>query len=279
MIAAVIQMKSSTDRRRNWEIAAHYIEQAAAAEAKLVVLPEYFSFLRASGKDPVLSEPLNGPTFEFLSHLARRHGLWIVGGSFYQRSGLEHKHYNTSVLIDADGRMVDHYQKIHLSSARGGAARNPYSEKSHLLHGQRQWVHSTPLGNLGVAICYDLRFPESVRGLRLRGAHIVAAPCAFFTSPGERQWEAIIRTRAIDNQCYMLVAAQWGEYAPQRHALGFSMIVDPVGDVLGKCEPKEGVVMADINPEFVEQWRYNLDFIAQARMLPARLSIKKAENQ
>jgi predicted amidohydrolase len=140
-------------------------------------------------------------------------------------------------------------------------------------------VHPTPLGKLGVAICYDLRFPEAVRGLRLQGAHIVAAPCAFFTFPGERQWEAIIRTRAIDNQCYMLVAAQWGEYAPNRRALGFSMIVDPIGDVLAKCEPGEGVATADINPEFADQWRYNFDYIAQARMLPARLFIKKAENQ
>lgn len=272
MIAAVIQTTASTNRQKSWELAARLVEEAAAKGARLVVLPEYFGFLRAGGHEPMIIEPLEGETFRFLSTLAARLKVWIVGGSFYQE-GPEGKPYNTSILMDDQGRMVDFYQKIHLVSGAAGA-RHPFSEEKYLSHGQRQWVHKSPLGLLGVAICYDLRFPEALRGLRLKGAQAIAAPSAFFVSPGERQWEAIIRTRAIENQCYMLVGAQWGEYAPGRRALGFSMIVDPLGDVLAKCPPEVGIALADIDPAWVDKCRAEIDYLGQARMLPREIKVK-----
>ncbi len=271
MIAAVIQTQGSPDRERNWQASAELIEEAAARQAKLVVLPEYFGFLRASGHDPMLAEPLKGPTFKFLSGLAARLKIWIVGGSFYQK-GRNHKIYNTCLLLDEHGNMVDYYHKIHLVTSSGGR-HHPFSEETYLSHGHRQRVCASPVGRLGMAICYDLRFPEATRGLRLRGAQVVAAPSAFFVSPGERQWEAIIRTRAIENQCYMLVGAQWGEYAPRRSALGFSMIVDPLGDVLAKCEPGVGIALANIDPAWVDKCRADIDYLGQARMLPKKIRI------
>lgn len=275
MLVAVAQFTSSPHQENNWRIAASLIEDAARQGAKLIVLPEFFGFMRISGQDPIISEPLQGPTFDFLSGLARKFAIWIVGGTYYRHDTAlpAGKYYNTSLLIDDQGNLVNHYDKIHLVTSTGGS-RGVFSEAKYLAYGTRQWVQDTPFGQLGVAVCYDLRFPESVRGLAMLGAQVVAAPSAFFVRPGERQWEAIIRTRAIENQCYMLVGAQWGEYAPNRHALGFSMIVDPMGDVLAKCEPGQGIALANINPAWVAECRNGIDYLQQARMLPEKIAIK-----
>lgn len=276
MLAAVIQFTSSPDQEKNWQYAARLLREAASKGAKLAVLPEFFGFMRISGKDPIVNEPLHGPTFTFLSALARELDMWLVGGTYYRKhSSLPvGKYFNTCLLVDNQGNMVNYYDKIHLVVSTGGS-RGVFSEEKYLAHGTRQWVETTPFGRLGVAVCYDLRFPESVRGLRVLAAQVVAAPSAFFVRPGERQWEAIIRTRAIENQCYLLVGAQWGEYAANRHALGFSMIVDPMGDVLAKCEPGEGIALAEIDPAWVDECRQGIDYLQQARMLPEKIVIKQ----
>jgi predicted amidohydrolase len=201
MLAAVIQTLASADRELNLQRVAGQVEEAARQGARLAVLPEYFAFLRLRGKDPVPAEPLRGPTYEYLANLARSYDLWLVGGSFYQQ-GPEGKAYNTSLLIDNQGELVDSYQKIHLAAANHHqGVQNAFDESRDLHYGQRLWVHQSIVGALGVMICYDLRFPETTRALRGQGAEVIAAPCAFFIAGGRTHWDAIIRSRAIENQC------------------------------------------------------------------------------
>ena len=275
MKAAVIQTRASTNCGLNLERVGRQLEEAAAMKAKLVVLPEYFAFLRSRGNDPIPAEPLKGPTFQYLSQQARRLNIWLVGGSFYQKTDGP-KAYNTSLLIDNQGRLVDYYQKIHLATANPGA-QNAFDESRYLKFGRRQWVRSTVIGNLGLAICYDLRFPEVTRSLRLKGAQVVAAPSSFFIAAGKSQWHALIRARAIENQCYMLVAGQWGEYAPNRQAFGFSMIIGPNGETLAESGDEACVLCADISLKKVEESRGVMDYLAQSRMTPKTIPIRRAD--
>ncbi|MDR1396314.1 MAG: hypothetical protein LBJ14_01055 [Desulfarculales bacterium] len=274
MLAAVVQTLASADRESNLKRVAGQVEEAARLGARLAVLPEYFAFLRLRGQDPVPAEPLRGPTYEYLASLARDHDLWLVGGSFYQQ-GPEGKAYNTSLLIDNKGGLVDCYQKIHLASAnRHQGVQNAFDESRDLHYGRRLWVRPTVAGALGVIICYDLRFPEITRALRMQGAEIIAAPCAFFIAGGRTHWDAIIRSRAIENQCYMLAAGQWGEYAPGRRAFGCSMIVDPAGRVLAQAGDGPAVLCADIDIGRLEQNRKVMDYFSQARLLPGSYPVK-----
>lgn len=268
MIAAVMQMNSGPRRRANLAQAEELVRAARASGAELAVLPEHFGCLRPEGTPWAEPEPLKGPTVAWLGGLARELGLWIVGGSFAQASPQPGLVYNTCPVLDPSGRLVAHYQKIHLFDL-ALPGRRALRESATALPGRRLALVDTPLGRLGLSICYDLRFPELYRRLRLKGATVLAAPSAFTKSTGQAHWEILVRARAIENQCFMLAGAQWGAHGQGRESFGRAMIVDPWGDILAECPEGPGLACAEVDPRALTRVRRLLDSTAHARLLPA----------
>lgn len=272
MIAAVIQMNSGPSRPDNLAQAGELLRAARAAGAGLAVLPEHFGCLRPEGTPWEAPEPLQGPTVAWLAGLARELGLWVLGGSFAQAppraDGAAGRVFNTSPLIDPQGRLRAHYQKIHLFDLALPGQR-ALRESATAKPGRRLALGDTPLGRMGLSICYDLRFPELYRRLRLRGATVLAAPSAFTKVTGQAHWEVLVRARAVENQCFMLAAAQWGPHGGGRESFGRAMIVDPWGEILAECPPGPGLACAEVEPQAVARVRRLLDSTAHARLLPA----------
>lgn len=267
MIAAVLQMNSSPDRGANWDQAAGLLARAAAQGARLALLPEHFGCLVPEGQPHPHPEPLRGPTLAFLAEQARRHGLWLVGGSFGEKAP-GGRTLNASPLIDDQGRLVAVYRKIHLFDL-AMPGQPAWLESRLVAPGRRLTAAATPWGHLGLSICFDLRFPELYRRLRLMGADFIAAPSAFTQKTGQVHWELLVRTRAVENQCYLLAAAQWGEHGGGRASFGSAMIVDPWGQVVARCPDGVGLALAEVDLERVRQVRSTLDTIPLARLLPA----------
>jgi len=243
------------------------LAQAAGQGAGLAVLPEHFGLLLPEGQPPPAPETLSGSTAAFLAAQARRHGMWILGGSLAQQDA-RGRLFNTSLLVDSQGRRRAHYQKIHLFDL-GLPGQPALTESRYYSPGRRLVVAETPLGRLGLSICFDLRFPELYRRLRLKGAEVFAAPSAFTAATGRDHWELLVRTRALENQCYLLAAAQWGEHAPGRASHGQAMIVDPWGTVLAQCPPGIGLAFAEIRPQRISRVRGIMDTAKLARLVPA----------
>lgn len=267
MIAAVIQTQATQDRQANLKLAADLLAQARAAGARLAVLPEHFSYLADMSQMPVAAQTLRGAVMRFLSQQAAEHGMWIVGGSFAQRVRGIGRVFNTCPVLDDRGRLLAYYQKIHCFDldVPGQAV---WAESRYVRAGRRVVTVETPMGLMGLSICYDLRFPELYRRLRLKGATILAAPAAFTKGTGQDHWELLVRARAVENACYMLAAAQWGLHGGGRESWGQAMIAGPWGEVLAQCEPGVGVALAEVSPRRVAAARRRLDSTAQARLLP-----------
>jgi predicted amidohydrolase len=268
MIAAVIQMNSGPRRPANLAQAEELLRAARAAGAVLAVLPEHFGCLRPEGTPWEGTEPLAGPTVSWLAGLARELGLWIVGGSFAQASPQPGLAYNTCPVLDPAGRMLAHYQKIHLFDLALPGKR-ALRESATAWPGRRLALVDTPLGRLGLSICYDLRFPELYRRLRLKGATILAAPSAFTKVTGQAHWEVLLRARAIENQCFMLAAAQWGAHGQGRESFGRAMIVGPWGEILAECPSGPGLACAEVDVRALAKVRRLLDSTVHARLLPS----------
>lgn len=267
MICAVLQTQTNEDRQANLEIAANLLAQAKDAGAKLAVLPEHFSYLADMSQMPAAAQPLRGPVVQFLSEQAKKLDMWIVGGSFAQRARGSGRVYNTCPILDNQGRLQAYYQKIHrFDLDLKGQAK--WEESRYVRAGRRVVTVKTPVGLLGLSICYDLRFPELYRRLRLKGAMALAAPAAFTKSTGQDHWELLVRTRAVENACYVLAAAQWGPHGGGRESWGQSMIVGPWGEIVAQCEPGVGLALCDVTPERVAEARRRLDSTAHARLLP-----------
>lgn len=267
MKAAVLQMNSGRDRAANLEQAASLLAQAATQGARLAVLPEHFACLVPEGQPHPHPEPLRGPTLAFLADQARRLGLWIVGGSLAE-SAPGGRTRNTSPLLDDQGELVAVYRKIHLFDL-ALPGQPPWLESRLVVPGSRLALADTPLGRLGMSICFDLRFPELYRRLRLKGAEILAAPSAFTLATGRDHWELLLKARALDNQCHLLAGAQWGDHGQDRASFGSAMIVDPWGQVLARCPEGVGLAVAEISRPRRDEVRQRLDTAKLARLLPA----------
>ncbi|BEQ15231.1 apolipoprotein acyltransferase [Desulfoferula mesophila] len=267
MRVAVIQINSSQQRRENLEQASDLLAQAKDQGAKLAVLPEHFSYLAAMADMPRAAEPLRGPTMAFLAERAQKLGLWIIGGSFSRKSNDPTHSYNTCPVLNPQGELVAHYDKIHrFDLDLPGQAK--WEESRYVRAGRRLVTVDTPAGMVGLTICYDLRFPELYRRLRLKGAQVLSAPAAFTQATGQDHWELLVRTRALENACYLLAAAQVGDHGGGRRSWGQAMIVGPWGEVLAQCGPGPGVALAEVNPKGVAASRRKLDSTSHARLLP-----------
>jgi predicted amidohydrolase len=243
---AAVQLTSTPDKDRNVDAAASLIAGAAAAGAELVVLPELFNRWGSARELREGAEALDGPTITRMRGLAGEHAIWLVAGSIVERlDGGDGRHANTSCLIAPDGALVASYRKIHLFDVdvEGFA----YQESATVAPGEEIVVADAGPLRLGMAICYDLRFPEEFRIQALRGATVVTLPSAFTAVTGKDHWEPLLRARAIENQVFVIAPDQRGASTPKLNWHGRSMIVDPWGVVLAQAPDTECFITADLD--------------------------------
>ncbi|HOB62346.1 MAG TPA: carbon-nitrogen hydrolase family protein [Candidatus Competibacteraceae bacterium] len=257
-IMAAIQMVSGPSVADNLAVAAELLAQAADQGAQLAVLPENFALMdrQEEGKLAVSEAEGDGPIQAFLAEQADRHRLWLVGGTIPLRvAGDERRVYAACLLYDDHGRPVARYDKVHLFDVQVVGSAERYAESATIAPGHRYVVADTPLGRLGLAVCYDLRFPEQFRTMVGHGMEILALPAAFTATTGAAHWDVLLRARAIENQCYVIAAAQGGRHANGRETYGDSLIADPWGGVLQRLPQGPGVVLAEWNREHLENVR------------------------
>lgn len=248
---AAIQMASGPNVKANLDEAAKLIKIAVQQEAKLIVLPENFAIMGMSDMDKVAAAEKagGGPMQDFLSEQASRHGVWLVGGTIPVESEEHGKVYAASLLYNSSGEMVARYDKIHLFDVTIEANNESYTESKTITPGDEIVVVDTPFGKLGLAVCYDLRFPELFRAMADAGMEICALPSAFTHLTGNAHWESLLRARAIENLSFMIAAGQGGYHVNGRETHGDSMIVDPWGVILNRLPHGTGAVVSEIDME------------------------------
>jgi nitrilase len=269
MKAAAIQMTSTRDVAANLREAGRLVADAARQGAKLVVLPENFSFLGATDADRVAAIEAfgDGPAQRFLAETAESLGLWIVGGTIPIKDTGE-RASSRSLLVGPDGRVAAHYDKIHLFDVDiPGRAEERYSESKTTLAGTRVVAAKTPLARIGMTVCYDIRFPALFHRLSVLGTDIVVVPAAFTVPTGEVHWLPLLQARAIESLVYVVAAGQCGEHAGGRKTYGHSLILGPWGEVLAELPAGPGVVCADLDMIRLEELRQRFPTVTHRREL------------
>ena len=270
--AAVVQMVSGSDVQANLASAGRLIEQAAQAGARLVALPENFALLGRREQDKLaIAEPDGaGPIQDFLAEMARRHGIHLVGGTIPLRGADPQRVRAACLLHGPDGRRLARYDKIHLFDVEvgdltGGGER--YRESASIEPGDALVTVDTDLGCIGLAVCYDLRFPELFRALLARGAEILVLPSAFTETTGAAHWHLLCRARAVENLCYLLAPGQGGQHDNGRRTYGHSLIAGPWGEVLAECtDTGEGIACAQIDLAAMDRLRARFPALQHRRL-------------
>jgi len=248
-IVAAVQMTSGHIVADNLLAAGKLLREAKDLGAEVACLPENFSFigLRDADKLAVAEPDGDGPVQAFLRDTARNLNLWILGGTTVIKGDSPSRVANASLLIDADGRRVARYDKIHLFDVTIPGRNEQYLESTHVMPGSSVVVADTPVGKLGLSVCYDMRFPELYRDLVTRGAEWLVMPAAFTVPTGRAHWETLLRARAIENLCYVVAPAQSGTHTSGRETYGDTLIVDYWGQVLARLPKGNGVITADLD--------------------------------
>lgn len=252
-----IQMASGPNVQANLDEVDKFIKIAVQQEAELIVLPENFAIMGMTENDKVVvaEEYGQGLIQDFLSSQASKYGVWLVAGTIPLRSKEDNKVYASCLVYNNTGGVVARYDKIHLFDVTLEENDESYTESETTVPGDEVVVVDTPFGRLGLAICYDLRFPEVFRAMSDAGVDIIALPSSFTSLTGKAHWETLIRARAIENLSYMIAAAQGGYHVNGRETHGDSMIVDPWGAVLNRLPHGTGVVVADIDISKLQKTR------------------------
>ena len=265
MRVAVCQLNARDDREANLGSARDLLERAADAGADLAVLPEYTDYLgRAAGlPEP---EPVDGEYARFFAKAARELSMWVHAGSFHE-AGPDPAHtYNTSIVFDRSGALAGRYRKIHLYDVEI-PGRVSYHESATVAPGDEAATVTVEGVPVGLSICYDLRFPELYRRLAVNGgARVLVVPAAFMLHTGRDHWEVLLRARAIENQCYVLAAAQIGDHDPGRTCYGRSMVIDPWGTIVAQAPDEVGVTIADLDLTRLAKIRAELPSLANRRL-------------
>lgn len=266
-LIAAIQMRSGPDVEANLAAAGRLLREACEGGCRLAVLPENFALMARTHADRLrhAEEAHRGPIQQRLSRLCKELGLWLVAGTLPMRCGQPDKVRAACLVYDSRGEQVARYDKIHLFDVDLGDGER-YAESDGFEPGDAPVVVATPYGKLGLAVCYDLRFPELFRALLAEGAEIISLPAAFTVPTGEAHWDVLLRARAIENSCYVVAAAQGGRHDNGRATYGHSMIVDPWGTVLN-CKPEgTGVILARYEHERLDAVRRRLPSIKHRRL-------------
>lgn len=264
---AAIQMASGPNVGANLLEADRLISNAVASGARLVVLPENFAIMGLSEGDKVAIRERygSGVIQDFLVQTASKHRIWIVGGTIPLQTDSPHKVRSSCLLYSDEGKVAARYDKVHLFDVRLNDGEEVYSESQTIECGDHAVVVDTPIGRLGLAICYDLRFPEQFRAMLEQGMEVIALPSAFTAVTGRAHWEVLVRARAIENLCYVIAAGQGGYHVNGRETHGDSMIVDPWGAVLDRLPRGSGFVSADIDRERLANTRRNFPALTHRR--------------
>jgi predicted amidohydrolase len=277
MKIAAIQMVSTPSVERNCDAARALVAQAAREGARLAVLPEYFCFMGRSDRDKlaIAEAPGDGPIQRMLAETAREHGLWLVGGTLPLRSAAEAaaggnggdvaaRAMNANLVFSPDGEPVARYDKIHLFRYDNG--REQYDEGRTLRAGSTPAAFDADGLRIGLSVCYDLRFPELYRALMRPPCDLLCVPSAFTFPTGDAHWEVLLRARAIENQCYVVAAAQGGTHENGRRTFGHSLVIDPWGEVVAiRREDGEGIVTAELSSERIASVRLQLPALEHRR--------------
>lgn len=265
---AAVQMVSGPEVADNLQQAAGLIADAARAGAGIAVLPENFALMgmRDDDKLAVAEADDSGPIQAFLSEQARRHGLWLVGGTIPLRGDDSGRARAACMVYDGNGRRVARYDKIHLFDVAVGD-QEAYRESASVEPGEPTPVAvDTPAGRLGLSVCYDLRFPELFRLLAAQGMELLAVPSAFTATTGAAHWEVLVRARAIENQCVVIAPGQGGCHANGRETHGDTMIVGPWGEILARLDKGPGVAIAEFDRDRLQQLRRQFPVLAHRRL-------------
>ena len=266
-VAAVVQMTSGPEVAENLAAAAEHLAAAAAANAEIAVLPENFACVPQREIDRLgAAEPDGeGPIQSFLADQAAAHRLMIVGGTIPLQA--TPGRVSASCLVyDRDGRRRARYDKIHLFDVAVPGSREAYRESDAIAHGDTTVVVDSPAGQLGLAVCYDLRFPELFRRLLADDMEVVALPSAFTATTGEAHWDLLVRARAVENLCWVLAAAQQGRHPNGRETHGHSMIVDPWGRVVARLPTGTGIVTAAVDRDVLVSLRRSFPALSHRRL-------------
>ena len=262
--AAAVQLTATPDKARNLETADRLVRRAAADGARLVVLPEKWSVLGRGGDLRDGAEPLDGPAVTWARDAARELGIDLVAGSVAERVDGEAKLRNTSLHIGPDGEVKATYRKVHMFDVEVDGT--VYRESDHEAPGEEVVLSATADGvELGLTVCYDVRFPELYRILAVRGARIITIPAAFTVPTTRDHWEVLVRARAIEDQVFVIAANQVGEHAEGLRSGGRSMIVDPWGLILAQAADSETVITADLDLDAQAAMRTRLPSLANRR--------------
>jgi len=253
---AALQMVSTPDVARNLAEARRLIAEAAGEGAQLVLLPEYFCFMGHRDTDKLaLAEPYqDGPVQRFLADAARRHGIWVIGGTLPLKAPEPDRVLNTTLVFDPSGNEAARYDKIHLFNFEKGD--ESFDEARTIRAGDTVVAFDAPFGRVGLSVCYDLRFPELYR--RMGDCALIVVPSAFTYTTGRAHWETLLRARAVENQCYVLAAAQGGKHENGRRTWGHSMLIDPWGEIVAVRDEGASVVLGAIDPQRIADVRQSL---------------------
>ena len=270
MRVAAIQMNSGPDVAANLDLAGGLLAEAAAGGCSLAVLPENFALMPERGRDKaaVAEEEGSGPIQEFLSRTAAEHKLWIVAGSMPLVSPeiANERVYGACPVYDADGTQQALYRKIHLFDVDLVDKQESYRESNSMYPGEDVVAVDTPIGRVGLTICYDLRFPEMFRQLVDDGATVFTVPAAFTVTTGAAHWHTLQRARAIENLAYVIAPGQYGVHPDNRSTYGHSLICDPWGRVLAEEAEGNCVVAADIDPDLPAKLRSEFPALSNRRL-------------
>lgn len=261
---AAIQMISTPDVATNIATASRLIASAAERGATLVSLPEYWPIMGMNDTDKVAQAEREGagPIQDFMATAARRHGIWLAGGTIPLQSPEAGKVMNTTLIYDPTGQVVQRYDKIHLFGFNKGT--EAYDEARTIVPGADVVTFEAPFGKVGLAVCYDLRFPELFRAMGQ--CTLLLVPAAFTYTTGSAHWEVLLRARAIENQCYVLAAAQGGQHANGRRTYGHSVLIDPWGKVSAVLAEGEGLITGVIDQALIDSIRSSLPALQHRRL-------------
>jgi deaminated glutathione amidase len=261
---AAIQIVSTPQVDQNFAAARRLIAEAVQQGAQLVLLPEYWPIMGMQESDKVAyAEQLDaGPIQAFMAGIAREYRIWLVGGTLPMVASEANKVLNTMMVYNPDGEHVMRYDKIHLFSfTKGGES---YDEARTIVHGSQVATFEAPFGRVGLSVCYDLRFPELYRAMG--ECALIVMPAAFTYTTGRAHWEVLLRARAVENQCYVLAAAQGGHHPNGRRTWGHSMLVDPWGEVKTVLAEGEGIVVGNVDPMYIRQVRESLPALRHRKL-------------
>ncbi len=270
VVAAAVQLNSHADVAQNLTRADALVADAARRGAEIIVFPENFAFMGGEDDERLrVAENLDGPNSglirQFLETNTKRFGVWIIAGGLPEASSDAARVHNTCVVVAPDGSVTARYRKIHMFDVEVGDGQR-YRESASCAPGDKPVVADVAGARVGLSICYDLRFPELYRTLVEQGAEVLVVPAAFTLATGKDHWHVLLRARAIESQCYVIAAAQWGTHPKGRRTFGKSCIVDPWGEVIAQASEGEGFALATLDPAYLKHVRTSLPSLEHRRL-------------